>query len=85
MSDKLDRATRIHATMQTGGWRDISGMLIEQAKESEDKLTNMMAKSPDTLTGKTALKYAIRANALRDFLESLLDEVNLLHESRKPK
>lgn len=79
----MDRARRIQETMDTPGWVDIAAMLDEQAREPKDELYEIMAKKPDTLTGKAALKYAIRAKALCDFKESLQDEVRQLPENRK--
>ncbi len=79
----MESARRIQETMHTPGWKDIASMLNAQAKEPEDELYEIMAKKPDTLTGKAALKYAIRARALRDFMESLQDEVNLLPENQR--
>lgn len=79
MSDQVERAQRIYDTMHSAGWRDISAMLNEAAREPEDELYEIMAKKPDTLTGKTALKYAIKAKALRDFMESLQDIVKILN------
>lgn len=78
MSEQMDRAKRLQDMMYTPGWRDLETMLNEQAKEPEDELYEIMSKKPDTLTSKTALKYAIRSRALRDFMESLKDEVKLL-------
>lgn len=83
MSDQINRARRIDETMRTPGWRDIAAMLNAQAKEPEDELYEIMSKKPDSLTGKTALKYAIRARALRDFMESLQDEIKLLSENKR--
>lgn len=66
--------------MHTPGWRDIAAILEAEAKEPEDELYEIMAKKPDSLTGKTALKYAIKAKALRDFMEILQDEVKLANQ-----
>ena len=74
------RGERIMQTMHTPGWLDIEAMLNEQASGPESELCEIMAKRPDTLTGKTALKYAIKARALRDFMESLKDEVRLTNQ-----
>lgn len=77
MSELTDRANRLQEMFHTAGWMlDAAPMLHEIAETAEGKLKNLMAKSPDTLTGKTALKYAIRANALRNYLEELQDAAN---------
>lgn len=82
MSAQLERAQRLQEMMHTAGWLDLVSMLNAQAKEPEDELYEIMSKKPDSLTGKTALKYAIRARALRDFMESLMDEVKLLENAK---
>ena len=71
----MSRAERIRDTMHTPGWQDIAAMLNEQAQEPQDELWEIMAKRPDTLTGRTALKFAIKSKALREFYESLQDEL----------
>lgn len=68
--------------MQTPGWVDILSMLEEQAREPEAELYEIMAHKPDTLTGKTALKYAIRAKALREFKASVEDEIRILEPKK---
>lgn len=83
MSEQLDRARRLQEMMRTPGWLDLVAMLNAQAKEPEDELYEIMAKKPDSLTGKTALKYAIKARSLRDFMESLQDEIKLLPENKR--
>ena len=54
-------------------------MLSEQAQEPKDELWAIMASKPDTLTGKSALKLAMRSKALHQFAESVQDEVKLLN------
>lgn len=75
-----ERAQRIQDTMHTPGWHDIAAMLNEQAQEMQDALLVIMADRPDSLTDKTSLKYAIRLKALRDFYESLQDEVKKVNQ-----
>lgn len=82
MTFKLDRANRLRDMMNTPGWRDVVTMLNEEAKGAESELCDIMASRPEQLTSQSALKYAIRSRALRDFLESLTDEVKLLEVQR---
>lgn len=76
MTDE-DRASLAVAWTSTGG-RVLRDMLVEQAMEPQSELYEIMARRPDTLTGKTALKYAIRSKALSDFIELVDDEVKIL-------
>ena len=69
-----ERAQRIKEFIGSQVGHEILAMMDEAAKEPEDELYEIMAKKPDSLTGRTAIKYAVRAKALRDFKESLLDE-----------
>ena len=69
-----ERAQRIKEFIGSQVGYEILAMLDEQAKEPQDELWEIMAKKPDSLTGKTALKYAIKSKALNDFKDSLLDE-----------
>lgn len=78
MSEQMERAHRLKDMTFTPGWRDVVAMLNDEAKGAESELVEIMATRPDTLTGKSALKYAIRARALRDFMEMITDEVRLL-------
>lgn len=78
MSPQIERAHRLKEMMHTPGWRDVVTMLNDEAKGAESELVEIMATRPDALTGKSALKYAIRARALRDFMEMITDEVRLL-------
>lgn len=68
-----EKAQRMKEFLGSQVGHELIAMLDEQAKEPEDELYQIMAKKPDTLTGKTALKYAIRAKALRDFKQELHD------------
>jgi len=70
----MDRAIRIKEFLQSQVGVEIIAILDKEAKEPEDELYQIMAARPDSLTGKTAIKYAVRAKALRDFKELLLDE-----------
>ncbi len=74
----LARAKRLHDTMQTPGWADAMAMLDEQANEPRDELFDMIARTPDKLTGKTSIRLASRAKALKDYRESLEDEIKIL-------
>ena len=68
-----DRANRFRYFLDSEVGQEVIALLDSEAKEPEDELYEIMSKKPDTLTGKTALKFAIRAKALRDFKETLLD------------
>ncbi len=48
-------------------------ILEEMAQDHTNELLSIIAKRPDTLTGKTAVKLAARAQALRDFKEAVLE------------
>lgn len=63
----------------------LRSMLAEQAQVPKDELWEIMARKPDTLTGKTALKYAIKAKALNDFAESVEDAVRPLNPQGQGK
>lgn len=82
MSEATDRAQRIRETMGTAGWREILAILDERIREPKDRLYAIMGRKPEDLTGKTALKLAIRAKALEDFKEEVLDTQKLLQDSR---
>lgn len=69
-----ERAQRIREFLGSQVGHEIMAILDEMAREPKDELWEIMAKKPDTLTGKTALKYAIRSKALTDFKEALADE-----------
>lgn len=68
-----EKAQRIKEFLGSQVGHEVIAMLDEMAKEPECELYEIMAKRPDSLTGKTALKYAIRAKALRDFKQELYD------------
>ncbi len=79
-----ERSEQLAAAMEHPGWSVAMSMLQEQATEAKEELWALMASKPDELTGKKALKLAIRAKALFDFRESLIDEVKiLLPQTRK--
>lgn len=73
-----ETAERLRYVLQSPGWADIEQMIDEEIKENRDELLHIMAKKPDSLTGKTALKYAIRASALEDLKEQILDSQKVL-------
>jgi len=65
-------------------WDSHGGMLIrrllaEQISEPKEVLWDLMSRKPETLTGKVALKHAIRSKALTDFQESIEDELKPLN------
>ena len=68
-----DRAIRFREFIGSQVGHEVIAMLDDMAKEPQDELFEIMARKPDSLTGKTALKYAIRAKALRDFKQEILD------------
>jgi hypothetical protein len=68
-----DRAARLRDLFNHPGSRDLFLMLNEQMNEPKNELLNIMAKRPDTLTGKKAVSLAARHSALEDFKESLLE------------
>jgi hypothetical protein len=59
------------------GWGDLSKSLSDSVNDYTDKLLDLMDNKPDTLTGKTAIKYAARRKALITFFEDLRDEVRI--------
>ena len=78
------RLTEVEAVALNDAWRSHGGailrrMLAEQSELPKDELWAIMANKPDTLTGKTALKYAIRSKALTDFKDSVEDELKALN------
>lgn len=75
-------AERIKYVLQSQGWVDIQQMMDDEIKENRDELQHIMAKRPDTLTGKTALKYAIRASAIEDLKEQILGSQKILQSDR---
>lgn len=66
-------ARAVQAILQTPGWAVIKRLANEEIDEAKGALYRLMHSYPDKLTGKSALKYAIRARALEDFLESVED------------
>lgn len=79
----LESARRINETMHTPGWQDIAAMLNAQAKEPLDELYEIMIHKTAQATGNEAFLRAGKAKALRDFMDSLQDEVKLLPENAK--
>lgn len=79
-----DRARRIKETMGTPGWVDIAAMLAEQIQEPQSALMEIIAKRPDTLTGRKSVSLAARSRALIDFRESIEDTQKLLANSPQP-
>ena len=78
MASDIERAKRLFDTMQTPGWSDAMSILTDFADEASNEIFEMIAHSPDKLTGKTAIKYAARARALRDYKEAVESEIKLL-------
>ena len=78
MASDLDRARRLYDTMQTPGWADAMFILTEQFAEAHEELIEMIGRTPDKLTGKTAIRLAAQARALKDYRESLEDEIKIL-------
>lgn len=76
-----EAAMRIRDALQGSGWRDIQALFREHIDEPRKKLAHLMAHDPDKLTGKTALKYAIRASAIEDLLEEIFDSQKILPQS----
>lgn len=71
-------ASRIQNTMSTPGWQDIIFMLREKKADYKESLFKIMATKPDTLTGKTAIRYAASARALEEFEQVLDDAIQIL-------
>lgn len=73
-----EAAQRIRETMQTAGWADIMGILTEISGDARGQLIGIIARKPDTLTGKTAIRLASRSAALTDFREEVEGALKLL-------
>ena len=69
-----DRAALVDAWNSPGGFV-LRKMLDDQSAEPKDELWEIMARRPDTLTGKSAVKLASRSKALVDFRESIEAEI----------
>lgn len=79
----LERAKRIRDFLGSQTGHEIIAMLDEQAKEPLDELYAIMVHKTGTVTGASAHLRAGKAKGLRDFKESLLDEVKKLVESER--
>ena len=66
---------------QSEGGAHIQQLLNEMIAEPREELAHVMATSPDRLTGKLALKYAIRAKALVDFKEEIESQIRVSQPS----
>jgi len=78
-----EAAQRIQAVLSMPGWVDIKQMFDEAILEPREKLAHIMASEPDKLTGKTAIKYAVRARAISDLLEDIEDSQKALPQSER--
>lgn len=79
----LDRARRIQVTINTPGWADIVEELEAIRLEAFEKLEHMMDKTPEKLTGKSAVGLAARRRGLKEFRESIEDSIKLLTPNRE--
>jgi hypothetical protein len=77
MSDQKDRAQRLKSLMLQPGWADLIKSKDEEVAKNTDALLSMMDSKPETLTGKTAIRYASKRKALISFFEDLSDEVRI--------
>jgi len=71
-------AEAIRYCLQSPGWLHIQKMIDDEIQTNRDELSELMAKNPDKLTGKTAIKYAVRARALEDLKEEIFGSQKLL-------
>lgn len=71
--EQIAASKRIAEAITHPGWGDIVKILDEMRLESQAKLQHLMDSDPDKLTGKTALRHASRAKALKDFSEAVYD------------
>lgn len=69
-----DKVALKDAWLSYGG-RLLVKILDEMAQEPKDELWEIMSRKPDTLTGKSAIKLAVRSKALRDFKETVDDTI----------
>lgn len=83
MSEQTDRAQEIQHTLSTAGWRHIEAIRSSLSNDAREELFELMARKPDTLTGKVALKLAIRSKALSDLKEAIEAELTILIPNRK--
>lgn len=83
MSDQLEAAKEIQATLQTPGWKHIEAILDEQILEPKESLFHIMAHKADTLTGKKAISLAARASGLSAFKEEVYSRLKILTPTRK--
>ena len=75
-------AEAIRYCLQSPGWLHIQKMIDDEISENRVELERLMSKDPDKLTGKTAIKYAVRARALSDLKEQILDSQRILQSER---
>lgn len=84
MSDLLEAAKEIQATLQTPGWKRIEAILDEQTQGPLDELRAIATSSRcEQATGKTGIRLGNRAQALIDFKESVYDTLKILTPTRK--
>lgn len=79
----INRAVRIQATINTPGWRDIVTIIDASILEAQEEVLGLMLRTPEKLTGKAAIRIAAKARALKDFMETIEDEVKILSPNRK--
>lgn len=66
-----DEAGVLRDFMNHPGYALAIGILESMKAEARDEVMHTMAHKPETLTGRTAIKYAARAAALQDYREEL--------------
>lgn len=83
MIDQMQQAQAIKSILQSGAAHHLWAMLDEMVADDTNNLIGIIAKRPDTLTGKTAIRLASRAQALKDFKEAVLDTQKILEPSTR--
>lgn len=81
MSDRLEKAMRLADLQRHPGWRDLMAIANEQMGQNFDWILETMSKSPDKLTGKTAIAKANRHKGVKNLLDAVGDEVRFLNSS----
>ena len=74
---EISRANKIASLVAQPAWSGVVEELREQAAEARGTLLDIMAKRPDTLTGKKAISLAVKVRTLEDLEESFKEAVQL--------